>query len=60
MSAKRYPEEFKLAAALLGDSTEFSIGNSQDNTLGKINLDDLFNELYQGQLWVDRFSEACV
>ena len=46
--------------ALLGDSTQFSIGNSQDNSLKSIDLDVLFDELYRGQSWVERFSEACV
>ena len=53
-------KDLNVPPAILGDSTEFSIGSPHDNSLSGIDLEKLFNELYRGQSWVERFSEACV
>lgn len=51
---------FHLPPALLGDSVQIQlVGNSQSPLTGT-DLDEIFNELYEGQRWVERFSEACI
>lgn len=49
-----------LPPALLGDSSVFQLFDSPDNLLAKFDFDACFDELSAGQLWVERFSEACV
>ena len=52
--------DFSTPPALLGDSKSVHIFRSDDNRLRDFDLEACFNELYKGQSWVTRFSEACV
>jgi hypothetical protein len=45
---------------ILGDGSCWIPVNNQKNQLANFDLDICFNEMYEGQEWVDRFSEACV
>lgn len=49
-----------LPPALLSDSSASLIFSCDSNLLTNFNLDDCFNELFEGQSWVERFSEACI
>lgn len=49
-----------LPPALLGDSSTWLPFNSPKNSLSDLDLDECFNELYEGQEWVERFSEGCL
>jgi hypothetical protein len=49
-----------LPPAMLGDSNSAELFNSPANTLSVFDIDRCFEELYAGQSWVERFSEACV
>lgn len=44
---------------LLGDSTELDIFSGDDNSLRSLSLDSIYDELVVGQIWVERFVEAC-
>jgi hypothetical protein len=45
--------------ALLGDSTSIQIFPGIDNGLKNLDLDKLFDDMLEGQSWVQRFTEAC-
>jgi len=47
-----------LPAALLGDGSELHVFGG--NGLEKFSISECFDELYAGQSWVERFSEACI
>lgn len=49
-----------LPPVLLGDSTEALIFPSPKNSLGNFDIDQCFDELFSGQLWVENFTEACL
>jgi hypothetical protein len=49
-----------LPPAMLGDSTKATLFNSPANKLRDFDIDGCFDELYRGQSWIERFSEACV
>jgi hypothetical protein len=49
-----------LPPAFLGDSSKLSVFGTVDNMLSKLDLDECFDELFEGQSWVERFSEACL
>lgn len=49
-----------LPPALLGDSSTWLPFTSPNNNLANFDLDLCFDELFNGQEWVERFSEACV
>lgn len=48
-----------LPRVYLGDGEQVSIFKNVENDLKDIDLDTIFDDLYEGQEWVDRFSEAC-
>ncbi len=50
---------FDLPPVLLGDCEIVSASPGVGNTLKKYDIEEAYNELVQGQLWVERFSEAC-
>lgn len=59
--ARLHFDRMNLPPAILGDSNESMIfGSTKKNSLENFNLEECFNELLQGQLWVERFSEACL
>jgi len=43
----------------LGDGIKVAIFKNDNNILNNTEIDDIFDELYEGQEWVERFSEAC-
>lgn len=49
-----------LPPALLGDSAQVRLLGDVKSPLSEVDLDSVFSELYEGQRWVERFSEACV
>jgi hypothetical protein len=49
-----------LPRALLGDSTQVRLFGDVKSPLSEVDLDSVFSELYEGQRWVERFTEACV
>lgn len=52
-------EKMNLPPVLLGDSNQVDIFSSDINNLKSYDLDALYNELVEGQLWVEKFVEAC-
>lgn len=52
--------ELNLPPVLLGDSSQINLFATPKNTLSKFDLDVCLKELFEGQLWVERFSEACL
>jgi hypothetical protein len=52
--------ELNLPPVWLGDGTVLQIFNQSSNSLREFDLDACFTELYEGQAWTDRFSEACL
>lgn len=48
-----------LPSVYLEDGTEGVIFNDDNNVLKGIGIEEIFDELYEGQGWVERFSEAC-
>lgn len=50
---------FDLPPVLLGDSEIVCAISSVDNGLKKYDIWEAYKELVLGQLWVERFSEAC-
>ena len=51
---------FDLPPALLGDCETVTTNKGVDNALKKYDIEGAYDELVKGQLWVERFSEACV
>lgn len=51
---------FNLPPVLLGDSSIVQPVPSSNNALKDYDFEISYNELVQGQLWVERFSEACL
>jgi hypothetical protein len=49
-----------LPPVFLNDSKQFDVFPSQQNSLTGFDLEHCFDELCQGQLWVEKFSEACI
>lgn len=45
--------------ALLGDSVEVDIFSGKENLLKAMSLEAVYDELVEGQIWVERFVEAC-
>lgn len=52
--------DLNVPPALLGDSSTTQIFQSPSNKLREFDIEACFEELFAGQLWVERFSEACV
>lgn len=48
-----------LPSVYLGDGAEARIFDSDKNLLKDVGIEEIFEELYEGQEWVERFSEAC-
>lgn len=48
-----------LPSVYLGDGVEVRIFDNESNILKKVSIEEIFEELYEGQEWVERFSEAC-
>lgn len=48
-----------LPPALLGDSTSIQIFPGIDKGLKTFDLEMLFEDMFEGQSWVERFTEAC-
>jgi len=51
--------KLSLPSVYLGDGEEVTIFRNEENLLNTIGIEVIFNELYNGQKWVERFSEAC-
>lgn len=53
-------DKLNLPFVLLGDNEKINVYPSNiDNKLINLDLDALYNELIKGQLWVEKFTEAC-
>lgn len=50
---------FDLPPVLLGDCEIISVNSGVGNGLKQYDIEKSYNELVQGQLWVERFAEAC-
>jgi hypothetical protein len=44
---------------LLNDENQINIFGCEGNMLHDLDLNDLYNELIYGQIWIEKFSEAC-
>ncbi len=53
-------DKLNLPPVFLQDSTQQNIFTKKTNSLLNFDLEKCFNELYLGQQWVERFSEACI
>lgn len=51
---------FDLPPVLLGDGKTISASPGYNNNLKNLDIENVFDELMAGQLWVERFSEACI
>jgi len=49
-----------LPLAMLSDSHQATVMGNPASPLIQIDLEELYEEMFQGQQWVERFSEACV
>ncbi len=49
-----------LPSVYLGDGAEVRVFGREGLRLNDLGLDEIFGELYEGQEWVERFSEACI
>ena len=49
-----------LPPVLLSDSTSKTIFPTPENNLRDLDLDALYDDLINGQIWVERFAEACM
>lgn len=52
--------DLQLPRALLGDSTEVFLLGDPTCELGRRSIESVFEPLFRGERWVERFSEACV
>lgn len=52
--------QLHLPQALLGDSTEHFVLGDPQSPLTSRNLDSVFEPLFNGELWVERFAEGCL
>ena len=52
--------DLNLPPSLLGDSSVAHIFGTDNNLLKDFDFDNCFNQLSEGQSWVERFAEACV
>lgn len=50
---------FDLPPVLLGDCETVTANPGVNNALREFDIEAAYNELVEGQLWVERFSEAC-
>ncbi len=53
------PSELSLPSVYLGDGKKVSIPMNENSLFKTVDIEEIFNELYEGQEWVERFSEAC-
>lgn len=51
--------KLSLPAFYLGDGIEARFFNNENDLLKNVGVEEIFEELYKGQQWVKRFSEAC-
>jgi len=51
--------KLSLPSVYLGDGVEVSFFRNEESVLNNISIEEIFNELYEGHEWVERFSEAC-
>ncbi len=51
--------KLSLPTVYLGDGEEVSIFNNEKSLLKGASIEEIFDELTEGQEWVERFSEAC-
>lgn len=51
--------DLSLPSVYLGDGTEVDIFKNDKSQLKDVGIEEIFDELYAGQEWVERFSEAC-
>lgn len=51
--------ELSLPPVYLGDGEEVTIFSNDNSLLKDVELENIFTELYEGQEWVERFSDAC-
>jgi hypothetical protein len=51
--------ELDIPPALLGDSTSINLLSGSNNDLASLDLEALFDDMFEGQAWVERFVEAC-
>lgn len=52
--------QLHLPQALLGDSTELSVLGDPQSPLAGRSVDAVFEPLFNGELWVERFAEGCL
>lgn len=50
---------FELPSILLGDSSIHRLSGKKDGILRNLDIERSYSELVEGQLWVEKFSEAC-
>lgn len=53
-------EKLNIPPILLGDSEETNFLSGTNNSLCNVDLNSIFEDLHQGQRWVDRFTDACM
>lgn len=51
--------KLSLPSVYLGDGVEVRIFGNEESVLNNVGIEEIFNELHEGQEWVERFSEAC-
>lgn len=51
--------KLSLPTVYLGDGVEVSIFENVNSLLKDVSIEEIFDELHEGQEWVERFSEAC-
>ncbi len=53
-------DKLNVPKVFLGDATETLIFNFKNNRLSEFNLEECFDELGEGESWINRFSEGCI
>ncbi|WP_063654439.1 hypothetical protein [Aliivibrio fischeri] len=53
-------EKLELPRCCLGDLNEAIVLSKVDSPIGKLKLDDVFDELSDGNIWVEKLNEACI
>jgi hypothetical protein len=51
--------KLSLPTVYLGDGAEVRVFGNEESLLHNIGIEEIFDELYEGHEWVERFSEAC-
>jgi hypothetical protein len=53
-------DKLELPRCCLGDLTEAVVLSKAESPIGKLKLDDVFDELVHGNIWVENLNEACI